>query len=98
MQKLANYLKCALGRRNYKSHYAQLEREQLLRAKQNLWKYTLIPALCWVAAILIVAWSKPDQPEISMLFITLGGYFTVTQMAETKSRRRLIEQELDQRF
>jgi hypothetical protein len=98
MRKFANYLKCALGGRNYKSYYAGLEREQLLRAKQNLWKHTIIPALCWAAAILIVAWSKPDQPEISMLFITLGGYFIVTQIAETKGRRRLIEQELDQRF
>jgi len=98
MRNLVNYLKCALRGRNYRDYYTGLERDQLFRARQGLWKYNIIPALCWAAAILIVAWSKPDQPEISMLFITLGGYFIVLQASETKKRRRLIEQELNRRY
>lgn len=98
MRRLTNYIKCVFQGKNYRDYYSRLDRAQLIRARQNLWKFNAIPAIGWAVAILIVAWSKPDQPEIAMLFITLGGYMIITEATETKKRRRLIQQELDRRL
>lgn len=97
MRRLTNFIRCVFPGKNYRDYYSQLDREQLIRARQNLWKFNVIPAIGWAVAILIVAWSKPDQPEITMLFITLGGFMIITEATATKKRQRLIQQELDRR-